>query len=73
VTDITTTPRRTVRVSPVTLSESQEVRLSREYPSAIANPSQEALEVPLPSETDGDDLVGWVAGTLKRLLSAPQG
>jgi transcription-repair coupling factor (superfamily II helicase) len=73
VTDITTTPRRTVRVSPVTLSESQEVRLSREYPSAIANPSQEALEVPLPSEIDGDDLVGWVAGTLKRLLSAPQG
>jgi len=65
ITDVNTTPRRTVRVSPVHLSDVQEVRLQREYPDAVYNAAAGALELPLPR---GGDLVGWTAKQLKTLL-----
>jgi transcription-repair coupling factor (superfamily II helicase) len=66
ITDITTTPRRTVRVTPVHLSDSQEVRLARAHRDAVYNAAADALEFPTPR---GDDLVGAVAAKLKAILS----
>ncbi len=66
IRDITTTPRRTVRVSPVLLSDSQEVRLARDFPGALYNPTAEALELPLPRS---GDLIGWAARQLRSLLT----
>jgi transcription-repair coupling factor (superfamily II helicase) len=68
ITDVTTTPRRTVRVSPVSLSDSQEVRFARQHRDARYNAAAEALEFPLPR--DGD-LVAAVAGRLKAVLASP--
>jgi transcription-repair coupling factor (superfamily II helicase) len=66
ITEISVTPRRTVRVLPVHLSESQQVRLHRERPRALWNAAVGALELPMPS---GDvDLVGWTARELKMVL-----
>ena len=69
ITEITTTPRRTVRVTPVTLTDSQEIRLQREDPTAVYNPTASALELVLPR---GGDLVGWVAGRLADALAGPR-
>ena len=69
LTDITTTPRRTVRVSPVHLSDSQEVRLSRQRPNVVWNPTAAALEIPMPAS---GELVGFVAGELKAILGSPR-
>jgi transcription-repair coupling factor (superfamily II helicase) len=66
IREVTTTPRRTVRVSPVVLSDSQEVRLAREFPGALYNPAAEALELPLPRS---GDLIGWTARQLRTLLT----
>ncbi len=66
ITEISVTPRRTIRVQPVSLTESQQVRLSRERPQALWNDAAGALELPMPS---GDvDLVGWTARELKAVL-----
>jgi transcription-repair coupling factor (superfamily II helicase) len=70
VTEITTTPRRTVRVTPVHLSDAQEVRLTRAHRAATYNAAAEALEFPLPR---GGDLVAAVARTLKAMLAPPGG
>lgn len=67
VTEITTTPRRTVRVTPVRLAEHQQVRLTREHPDAVYNVAAEALELPLPQ--GANDLVGTVAAQLKGVLA----
>ncbi|MEX0658775.1 MAG: transcription-repair coupling factor [Egibacteraceae bacterium] len=69
VTHITTTPRRTVRVSPVQLADWQEIRLSREHRDAVYNPTAGALELPL---ARAGDLVGTVARQLGAILSAPR-
>jgi transcription-repair coupling factor (superfamily II helicase) len=65
IREITTTPRRTFRVTPVSLSDSQEVRLAREFPQALHNPAAGALELPMPRR---GDLVGAVARQLATLL-----
>ena len=65
ITEITTTPRRTVRVTPVSLSDSQEVRLSRERPKVMWNPNAAALELPMPAT---GELVGHVARELGAIL-----
>jgi transcription-repair coupling factor (superfamily II helicase) len=67
ITEVSTTPRRTLRVTPVHLTESQEVRLQRRHRDALYNPQAEALELPLPS---GGDIVGWAAGQLRDVLAA---
>jgi len=66
ITEVTTTPRRTVRISPVHLSEAQEVRVLRQHPAAVHNTAAGALELPLPRS---GDLVGWVARMLKGVLA----
>ena len=66
ITEITVTPRRTVRITPVDLSESQQVRLRRERPIALWNAAAGALELPMPSADV--DLVGWTARELKAVL-----
>ncbi|MBW3604675.1 MAG: transcription-repair coupling factor [Actinobacteria bacterium] len=66
ITEISVTPRRTVRVLPVHLSESQQVRLRRERPRALWNEAAGALELPMPSRDV--DLVGWTARELKAVL-----
>jgi transcription-repair coupling factor (superfamily II helicase) len=68
IREISTTPRRTVRVTPVSLSDSQEIRLQRELPNALYNPAAEALELPMPAT---GDLVGGVARMLRDLLGKP--
>ncbi|MBW3602011.1 MAG: transcription-repair coupling factor, partial [Actinobacteria bacterium] len=70
IREVTTTPRRTVRVTPVTLADHQQVRLTREEPSAVYNPSADVLELPLPG--GGGDLVAWLARRLKTLLTGPR-
>ena len=67
IREITTTPRRTVRVEPVHLSEAQEVRLQRERPRALYNATAGALELPMPR---GGELVGWLARELKAVFAA---
>jgi transcription-repair coupling factor (superfamily II helicase) len=69
IREVKTTPRRTVRVSPVSLSDSQEIRLSRTLPDALYNASAGALELPMP---DRADLVGGVAKMLRDLYAAPR-
>ena len=66
VRELTTTPRRTVRVSPVQLAEYQEVRLARIGKDALFNASAQALELPMPA--DGD-LIGYVARRLKEIFA----
>ena len=66
ISEVSTTPRRTVRVTPVQLSESQQIRLSRERPKALWNEAASALELPMPPGQT--DLVGWTARELKAVL-----
>jgi transcription-repair coupling factor (superfamily II helicase) len=70
VQEITTTVRRTVRVTPVQLSDSQEVRLQRTHPQAVWNPAAGALELAMPR--GGGDLVGWLARQLRDVLAPPR-
>jgi transcription-repair coupling factor (superfamily II helicase) len=67
IAEISVTPRRTVRVLPVHLSESQQVRLRRERPAALWNEAAAALELPMPSRDV--DIVGWTARELKAVLA----
>ena len=66
VTEVTTTPRRTMRVSPVTLTDAQEVRLQRQFKQALYNQSARALELPMPR---GGDLIGWAAQQLRGVFA----
>jgi len=68
IRELKTTPRRTVRVSPVHLTESQEVRLARAFRDAVYNASAGALELPLPRS---GDLVGATARQLRDLFTTP--
>ncbi len=65
ITEVKTTPRRTARVAPVHLSDSQEIRLARELRDATLNTAAGALEIPLPRS---GDLVAHVAGQLAKLF-----
>ncbi|WP_370323716.1 transcription-repair coupling factor [Euzebya sp.] len=67
ITEVSTTPRRTVRLAPVTLSDSAQVRLSRTDPSALYNPSAGLVELRMPprSGEGGGELIGWLASRLK--------
>ncbi len=71
ITEVTLTPRDQLRVAPVDLRDSQLVRLERTHPKAVVKRDQQVLLVPLPRPRP-DDLVGWVAGTLRELFAAPR-
>jgi transcription-repair coupling factor (superfamily II helicase) len=66
IREVTTTPRRTVRVEPILLTDQQEVRLAREFPDATYSAAGEVLELPLPR---GGDPVAWTARQLRDLLA----
>ena len=71
--ELTTTPRRTIRCTPVHLADWQEIRLTREHPRALYNGAAGALEVPMPRGRTGGgaeppDVVPWLARTLQSIL-----
>lgn len=70
ITEVNTTPRRTVRVHPVLLADSRQVRLARKYPQAQWNPSGEVLELPI-TKGFNDDPVGWLVKRLADILGKP--
>jgi transcription-repair coupling factor (superfamily II helicase) len=72
VTEVVVTPARghrpaALRVSPVQLTDSQQVALYRVSRDATHASDTGILTIPLPKPTP-DDLVGWVAATLRDVL-----
>lgn len=70
ITEVNTTPRRTVRIHPVLLADSKQVRLTRKYPQAQWSPSGEVLELPQ-GKGFTTDPVGWLAKRLADILGKP--
>jgi transcription-repair coupling factor (superfamily II helicase) len=70
VTEVTLTRKDQLRIAPVDLKDSQLVRLERLHPKAVVKRDQQVVLIPLPRPRP-DDLVGWVARTLRELFSAP--
>jgi len=60
-----------LRIHPVTLTESAEVRLQRLHRDAAYKPASQLLTLPLPRPRP-DDLVAWVSATLGELLGPPR-
>jgi transcription-repair coupling factor (superfamily II helicase) len=60
-----------LRIHPVTLPESAEVRLQRLHRGADHKPASQLLTLPLPRPRP-DDLVAWVSATLGELLGPPR-
>ena len=58
-----------LRIKPIELSDSRQVRLQRILPRAQWKPSTAALLIP-ESEVPRDGVVAWVTDVLKRLTSA---
>ena len=71
VTEVVLTPRDQLRVSPVDLRDSQVVRLERNHPGYKLKRDQAVVLIPLPKPRP-DDLVSWVAATLRDLFAAPK-
>jgi transcription-repair coupling factor (superfamily II helicase) len=70
VTEVALTPRDQLRIAPVDLKDSQLVRLERLHPKAVVKRDQQVALIPLPRPRP-DDLVGWVARSLRELFSSP--
>jgi transcription-repair coupling factor (superfamily II helicase) len=70
IAEVKTTPRRTVRLSPVRLTDSQEVRLHRTDRAALYNASAGLVELPMPAKAGegGGDLIGWLATRVKAVF-----
>jgi transcription-repair coupling factor (superfamily II helicase) len=68
VTEVTLTTKNKLRVAPVHLEASQEVRLDRTHPGWTYRAEGSVLQVPLPRKPP-PDLVAWVAATLRDLLA----
>ena len=60
-----------LRVSPISLPESGEVRLQRLHPGATLKPAAQLLTIPLPRPRPAD-LIAWVSATLGELLGPPK-
>jgi transcription-repair coupling factor (superfamily II helicase) len=75
VTEVVVTPGTArppeLRISPVTLTSSQEVRLDRLHPRHRYNADRRTLAIPLPRPKP-EDLVSWVAGTLRDVFATPK-
>lgn len=71
VEEIATTPRRTIRISPVRLTDSQEIRLSRTDPAALYNASAGLVELAMPASSGegGGEVIVWLANRLKELFA----
>jgi transcription-repair coupling factor (superfamily II helicase) len=72
VTEVVVTPGAVrppeLRISPVSLSASQEVRLERRFRGHRYNAERGTLLIPVPRPKP-DDLVSWVAGTLREVFA----
>ena len=68
VTDVTLTSTGKLRISPVDLQASQEVRLDRTHPNWSYKRDGSVLQIPLPRQHP-EDLIAWVAGTLRDTLA----
>lgn len=81
VTELSTVSEATLRVSPLQLLDSQQVRLKRLYPSATYRATTSTVQVPIPRAGDGVaaprirdlELVQMVADLLVALDGKPQG
>jgi transcription-repair coupling factor (superfamily II helicase) len=71
ITEVVVSSRDQLRVAPVDLKDSQIVRLERTFPGAKLKRDQGVLLIPLPRPAP-DDLVAWVAGTLRELFASPK-
>jgi len=71
VDELTVTRGDRLRVQPVTLAGSVEVRLQRLHPEATWRSDTGLLTLPLPRPRP-DDLVAWVSATLGELLGPPR-
>jgi transcription-repair coupling factor (superfamily II helicase) len=71
VTEVVLTPKKRLRVAPVDLSESQLVRLERLHRGFRYQREQQLLQLPVP-RPQPDDLIAWVAGTLRDLFAPPK-
>lgn len=67
VTELALTSRGELRVAPVDLKDSAEVRVTRAFPGARIRRSNHELFLPTPTGL-GDDVLGWVAQTLRRVF-----
>lgn len=61
-----------LRITPVELPDSIQVRLARLYPNAKYVPAARVVTVPLPTE-EGTDLVAWAANLLEAIVPRPNG
>ena len=60
-----------LRLTPVDLPDSIQVRLARLYPSAKYVPAARVVTVPMPSE-EGLDLITWTANLLDAIVPRPK-
>ncbi|MBW3659727.1 MAG: transcription-repair coupling factor, partial [Actinobacteria bacterium] len=68
VEEVTLTSTNKLRIAPVSLEGSQEVRLDRLHPGWTYRSDGSVLQLPLPTKQP-HDLVAWVAGTLRDVFS----
>jgi transcription-repair coupling factor (superfamily II helicase) len=68
VTEVTLTPKGRLRVAPVDLTESVEVRLERLHRGYRYRREQRLLELPVP-KPQPEDLIAWVAGALRDVFA----
>lgn len=81
VTEVTSVSASTVKLSPMTLPDSAQLRLKRMYPGGTYRATTSTVQVPIPRVTDGigsprirdADLVGYVAGLVLSMNGTPQG
>ncbi|MFA9432124.1 transcription-repair coupling factor [Egicoccus sp. AB-alg2] len=71
IQEVTLTPAGRLRVAPMDLTESQLVRLERLHRGYRYQREQLTLQLPVPSPRP-DDLVAWVAATLRDLIAPPK-
>jgi transcription-repair coupling factor (superfamily II helicase) len=67
LSELVLTPKEQLRLSPVSLRESQLVRLERRFPGHRVRAEQGELLVPLPRPVP-EDLIAWAAGVLREIF-----
>jgi transcription-repair coupling factor (superfamily II helicase) len=65
--ELVLTPKEQLRLAPVSLRESQLVRLERRFPGHRVRAEQGELLVPLPRPVP-EDLIAWAAGVLREIF-----
>jgi len=68
VEELVVTSRGELRIAPVELRDSAEIRVMRSFPKARIRPKNRELFLPVPTPPP-DDLVGWVAKSLRTVFA----